>query len=332
MDKNLIYPSMTIVLILLLFFAFSAGRDEPTKLVTTELDSAAANSDEDVKVTTPIEEADDAEDESTAQDTGKETKNTEDDEPAVVPDGGVGGAINQWPPILFWGKGCSQCADEKEFLAELEAKYDFETFMYEITEDDRSMEIMKATCKEYSLGCGYIPLLIVGNKSFVKYLGAEGDLQRYVGEGGYVGYGNQIEAEVAMQLGIEIENEESSEEIDQEPKAFDQNHVPEESSISAESDKGTYGEGEMMTIEVKIASPREYRGCYLRAEGMNDWVDETLWVPVPIGISHQKIERKAPICFGCAGFEPGEYDVDFFLKCGSEIIAEDMITIEVRDG
>lgn len=70
---------------------------------------------------------------------------------------------------LFYQDGCPHCAKEKEFLNELEKKYDININKFEISKDQTNYNYMEEVEKKFMLSLSGVPFTIVGTKTFVGY-------------------------------------------------------------------------------------------------------------------------------------------------------------------
>ncbi len=100
---------------------------------------------------------------------------TEGDEPVVV--------------LLFHGDGCPYCATAREFLDELAERHpDLEVRQFEVWNDSGNRELLRRTAAEHGFEASAVPVIFVGDRSWVGFNDAIGD---------------EIEAVVAALLGGE---------------------------------------------------------------------------------------------------------------------------------
>lgn len=71
---------------------------------------------------------------------------------------------------LFHGDGCPHCAKEREYLKEIEKKYDdVNIHLYEVWYDTDNQELMEKVKKELNSSTNYVPLTIIGDKYTVGF-------------------------------------------------------------------------------------------------------------------------------------------------------------------
>lgn len=71
---------------------------------------------------------------------------------------------------LFYGDGCPHCASEKEFLKELEEKYNnLEVIMYEVWYNEENATLMNKVKAELDKNNQYVPFTVIGEKSFTGF-------------------------------------------------------------------------------------------------------------------------------------------------------------------
>ncbi len=218
---------------------------------------------------------------------------------------------------FFWGIGCPECAAEKDFLSELEGNYSrLEVLTYEVNEDEENLELMMERCGELDIGCGEVPVTIIGGVPYTGFLDAEGEFKYHQQRRMFVGYRNQLEEGVLDALGM----------ISDAPEGWE-NHV----SLSASADKAIYYEKESIEITASVRSRYGVDSCYVRADGLKGYVRDSRFIHLDRGDNRAAFQESAPRCFGCGGFEPGEYPIDVWLEKDGERIDERTLTIEIRD-
>ena len=81
-------------------------------------------------------------------------------------------SLNALSAYLFHGEGCPHCAQEQEFIYnELQPKYPNLTVLeYEIYKNRKNGTLLQKVAQELNINVSGVPLLIVGDKSFVGYM------------------------------------------------------------------------------------------------------------------------------------------------------------------
>jgi|GEM_PF-7086011 len=223
---------------------------------------------------------------------------------------------------LFWGEGCPECATEKDFLAEMEERYpDLEIMMYEVNADEDNLKLFMERCDEMGLGCGNVPVTIIGNTAFAKFRDYEGDFTYHKQEKAFVGYRNQIETSIMNELGI-LEYD-------------DPDGWKDGIRLIASTDKEIYYEKGPMEITAVIRSERDVNSCYVATRGVvggtGPYVNGREWVHLKRGENKVVFKESAPRCFGCGGFKPGVYPIDVWLEKDEEIIESIALRIKIED-
>jgi thiol-disulfide isomerase/thioredoxin len=224
--------------------------------------------------------------------------------------------------LLFWAIGCPHCAEEKEFLERIRGDYpELAVTSYEVSKSDENVGRLRQMCAERGISCDNVPLTFVGRTVFKSYKGDEGGLTRYAGEQSYVGYGSQIENAIRRELGL--------------PAKEDPNAWRRDLRFSAATDKALYYEKEPINITAVVYSSANVTGCYVKARGIEHsgkyYVDESEMVNLKAGNNTVVLQGRAPACFGCANFKPGDYDIGVWLERAGEKLKEVTLTIEIRD-
>lgn len=71
---------------------------------------------------------------------------------------------------LFHGDGCPHCAEEKEFLNELQKKYDeLNVVLYEVWHDDENSSLMNEVKEKLNQQNPYVPFTVVGENTLVGF-------------------------------------------------------------------------------------------------------------------------------------------------------------------
>ncbi len=222
---------------------------------------------------------------------------------------------------FFWGEGCPECAAEKEFLEEMEDKYPrLEIISYEVNEHEGNLEYFMSLCDELGIDCGSVPVTVVGNTAFVKFRGQDGDFVYNGQRRAFVGYRNQIENSVRSELGLEY---------------GDPDEWEDGIWFHAHTDKGVYYEKEPMEITAVIRSEQDVNGVYVKALGLKGkngyYINSDKWAHLKRGENVVVFEEFCPRCFGCGGFEPGEYPIYVWLEKEEDMVAETTLNVEIRD-
>lgn len=75
---------------------------------------------------------------------------------------------------FFWSKGCPHCTKEKIFLENLQEKYErVEIKSFDITANQKNIEIFQEVGKKLSATTAYVPFTVVGKHYFTGYLDDE---------------------------------------------------------------------------------------------------------------------------------------------------------------
>jgi len=220
---------------------------------------------------------------------------------------------------LFWGEGCPRCAEEKEFLDGIEDAYPgLQIVKYEVKENKTNLALLKQWCSEWDMDCSTLPVTFIGGKAFANFKNSDDELIYNSGVRAYVGYRNQIENAIREVLGLEPE------EITDWREGV---------SLSIRTDNVTYYEKEPINITVLINSRQFVNDCQVFVKGLKGskgyYVDSDKWANLKKGTTEVLFEEVAPNCFGCGGFEPGEYEIKAWLKKDGEIIDEAVMTVGI---
>ncbi len=229
--------------------------------------------------------------------------------------------------VIFWGVGCPECAEAKEFLAEMRVKYpDLAVTSREVKEDGEGLALMVAFCREHGLNPTYVPMIAVGGKVFSKFLDSDGPLAVYNDTGAYFGYRNQIEAAIADAVASD-----DGDEGREAGAAASADGL----SLTGKADKTVYYSRDPIRVTATIWSDRRLDKYYLKIEGsggLADYVRGSRWLAhIEAGTTEEVFDMEMPKCFGCANFQPGEYKIDLWLEKGGESAEAVSLDVEVRE-
>lgn len=75
---------------------------------------------------------------------------------------------------LFHGEGCPHCAEEREWLKEIEVKYqdNLNVYYFEVWDNDNNARLMEQVKKEFDISRSGVPLTIIGDKYYLGFSSA----------------------------------------------------------------------------------------------------------------------------------------------------------------
>lgn len=214
--------------------------------------------------------------------------------------------------ILLSAEGCTSCAAAETFLEGLRDKYNLELESYE------DQERVMVACEEYGIDCGDVPITLIGETVFMDFKGYSGELAYQDGEKAYIGYRNQIENDIRKRLDLGR--------VEEPPNAW-----REGLDVRIETDKKSYYERDPIMITVTVETGYTLEKNYVKVEGIDSYIHQSEWVSrLEPGENVVTFWGSAPNCFGCANFQPGEYEIRAWLEREQKEIDGDSITVEIR--
>jgi hypothetical protein len=224
--------------------------------------------------------------------------------------------------LLFWSVGCPLCAAEKKFLEGIRGDYpELTVISYELSKSEENAALLQQMCDARQMACDRVPVTFVGGMAFKSYKGDEGALTKYAGEDSYVGYGNQIENAIRAELGM--------------PPKKDLNAWKRGLRLFASTDKAAYTSHENITVTARVYVLENVTGCILKARGIRHsegyYFDQMEMANLAAGNNTFVLTDRAPLCFGCANFRPGNYEIDVWLEKAGEKLKEVTLKIEIRE-
>ncbi|MBN2457886.1 glutaredoxin family protein [Candidatus Woesearchaeota archaeon] len=117
---------------------------------------------------------------------------------------------------FFYSETCPHCRSEKEFLQEFELDYPEVHVNYLLVSEN--FDLLKEYAQKYNTSTGGVPRTFIGDKAFIGFTEASGELEYTPAYNAYSGYKNQIISQVHEYLGKENPVDGESEMIE-EPQA-----------------------------------------------------------------------------------------------------------------
>ncbi|MBN2013572.1 MAG: hypothetical protein JW778_00180 [Candidatus Altiarchaeota archaeon] len=105
-----------------------------------------------------------------------------------------------------------------------------------------------------------------------------------------------------------------------------------EINISLSTDKDVYHSNELMSINVVVDSSHDL-DVLLRIYGISAGyyrIDKTESMALLRGLNQKSFSYQTPRCYGCAGIQPGSYNVNVDVIYNSEVIASSTTEIEMQ--
>jgi thiol-disulfide isomerase/thioredoxin len=76
-------------------------------------------------------------------------------------------AAKPFTMVLFWGEGCSYCADEKAFLSKVASRFPAMTIIdYEVRNDQQNRWLMGRVAEAYGLKFDGVPVTFIDKKGY----------------------------------------------------------------------------------------------------------------------------------------------------------------------
>jgi glutaredoxin len=103
---------------------------------------------------------------------------------------------------FFYSQTCPHCAKQKPLMEYIDKRNeDVKVYSLEVTQNP---QIWREFLKKYQISAGAVPRTFIGDKNFIGYTEADGELEYNPVYRGYIGYQNQIIKAIEAQLGHPI--------------------------------------------------------------------------------------------------------------------------------